>query len=133
MTRTGVLRSGLVTVVATPDELTATGGWWTAKDTTVGQPAARQREINRALREGMRVGPPAAFRPPARVSLDALYPRPRWMARQVAHYVTAGGQPVLGRDVPLAVVPVPNMTEAQRRAELARLARRLGGAEDDDT
>jgi hypothetical protein len=134
-TRAGILAAGLVKIVATPAELTERDAWW--KDAR-GNRHPFGRDVARAEKHTPRTD---WLKPPKRITFESLPGgrAPKWMngfADHPAatrrhpdgyHITEKAADPSKATDWQKPVTPYPDMTPAQRHAELGRQLTRLKG------
>jgi hypothetical protein len=112
-TRAGIISAGLVRVVATPAELDAAGGWWSAE-----KPGLDPADVKRARSEGMKAGLPRWLNPPVtpRQAVARMFRDAESERRAACEYI--GGK---------VYTPPSQMTPTQLRAALGTQHRRLSG------
>lgn len=128
-TRAAVLATGLVQVVATPDELSArVNGWW-AEPKRMQEYAATFDKP--AYRTSLSDAPTKWQKPPAKIAFSSLPggTAPVWMNGRAHGQDCEGDVRVLSNDYSHRVTAVPDMTQRQREAALDAELRRLAGAE----
>jgi hypothetical protein len=112
-TRAGIIAAGLVRIVATPAELNAAGGWWSAE-----KPSDYPADVKRARSEGLRTGLPHWLRPPVTPKQAAAK-----MSREADSERRAACQYIGDK----TYTPPSQMTPTQLRSALGTQQRRLSG------